>query len=59
VVVRRGAWLRARSIVLPGVTVGEGAIVEAGAVVNKDVAPHTRVGGIPAVQLEVLGGASA
>ena len=50
-----GAWLRARSIILPGVTIGAGAIVEAGAVVNKDVAPHTRVGGIPAVQLEALG----
>jgi maltose O-acetyltransferase len=56
VTIREGAWLRARSIVLPGVTVGEGAIVEAGAVVNKDVAPHCRVGGIPATQLEVLGG---
>ena len=44
----------ARSIVLPGVTIAEGAIVEPGAVVNKDVAAHTRVGGIPATQLEVL-----
>jgi acetyltransferase-like isoleucine patch superfamily enzyme len=49
-----GAWLRARSIVLPGVTIGAGAVVEAGAVVNKDVAEHTRVGGMPAVKLEVL-----
>jgi tetrahydrodipicolinate N-succinyltransferase len=49
-----GAWLGARSIILPGVTIGAGAIVNPGAVVNKDVAPHTRVGGMPAVQLEVL-----
>jgi maltose O-acetyltransferase len=49
-----GAWLGARSIILPGVTVGAGSIVNAGAVVNKDVVPHTRVGGMPAVQLEVL-----
>ena len=49
-----GAWLRARSIVLPGVNIGSGAIVETGAVVNKDVAPNTRVGGSPAVKLEVL-----
>jgi len=54
VVIEAGAWLGARSIILPGVTVGEGAIVNPGAVVNKDVLPHTRVGGIPAVQIEVL-----
>ena len=51
-----GAWLRPRCIVLPGVTIGAGAIVEAGAVVNKDVAPHTRVAGSPAAQVEVLDG---
>jgi maltose O-acetyltransferase len=49
-----GAWVRARAIVLPGVQIGAGAVVEAGAVVNKDVAEHTRVGGMPAVKLEVL-----
>jgi maltose O-acetyltransferase len=49
-----GAWLGPRCIVLPGATVGAGAIVNPGAVVNKDVAPHTRVGGIPATQLDVL-----
>jgi maltose O-acetyltransferase len=42
------AWLGARAIVLPGVSVGDGAIVGAGAVVNRDVAPHTLVGGVPA-----------
>jgi maltose O-acetyltransferase len=49
-----GAWLRARAIVLPGVKIGAGAVVDAGAVVNKDVEEHTRVGGAPAVKLEVL-----
>ncbi len=49
-----GAWIRARAIVLPGVKVGAGAIVEVGAVVNKDVEPHTRVGGSPAAKLEAL-----
>jgi maltose O-acetyltransferase len=49
-----GALLGARSIILPGVTVGAGAVVNPGAVVNKDVQPHTRVGGAPAIQLEVL-----
>lgn len=54
VVIRDGALLGARSIILPGVTIGAGAVVNPGAVVNKDVAPHTRVGGAPAVQIEVL-----
>jgi acetyltransferase-like isoleucine patch superfamily enzyme len=37
-----------RAIILPGVTLGEGAIVAAGAVVTKNVDPHTIVGGVPA-----------
>ncbi len=42
------AWLAARCIILPGVTIGNGAIVSAGAVVTKDVEPMTIVGGVPA-----------
>jgi acetyltransferase-like isoleucine patch superfamily enzyme len=42
------AFVGARAIVLPGVTIGEGAAVAAGAVVTKDVQPYTVVGGIPA-----------
>lgn len=42
------AWLGPRCIVLPGVTIGEGAVVAAGAVVTKDVAPYAVVGGVPA-----------
>lgn len=42
------AWLGSRAIVLPGVTVGEGAVAAAGAVVTKDVPAHTIVGGVPA-----------
>lgn len=42
------AWLGSNVTVLPGVTIGEGAIVAAGAVVTKDVEPNTIVGGIPA-----------
>ncbi len=41
-------WLGANVTILPGVTIGEGAIVAAGAVVTKDVPPRTIVGGIPA-----------
>lgn len=42
------AWICSRSIILPGVKVGEGAVVASGAIVTKDVPPYTIVGGIPA-----------
>lgn len=42
------AWIAAKSIVLPGVTIGEGAVVGAGSVVTKDVDSWTVVGGNPA-----------
>ncbi|HUZ00251.1 MAG TPA: acyltransferase [Thermomicrobiaceae bacterium] len=42
------AWLGSRATVLPGVTIGEGAVVAAGATVTKDVPPFTVVGGVPA-----------
>lgn len=48
VVIGDRAWLGTRAMVLPGVTVGEGAVVAAGAVVTKDVAPYAIVGGVPA-----------
>ena len=48
VIVEDYAWLSTRCTILPGVTVGRGAVVAAGAVVTKDVAPLTVVGGIPA-----------
>ena len=46
-------WIGSRSIILPGVKIGEGAIVAAGAVVTKDVLPYTVVGGIPAKQIAI------
>jgi acetyltransferase-like isoleucine patch superfamily enzyme len=42
------AWLGARAMVLPGVKIGEGAVVAAGAVVTCDVPPCAIVGGVPA-----------
>jgi len=41
-------FVGSRAIILPGVTVGRGAVVAAGAVVTHDVAPFTIVGGVPA-----------
>lgn len=43
-----GVWIGARATILPGVTIGEGAVVAANAVVTKDVEPWTVVGGNPA-----------
>lgn len=40
-------WIGMRATILKGVTIGDGAIVAAGAVVTKDVPPKTLVGGIP------------
>lgn len=48
VLIKKGAWLGANVTILPGVTVGENAIVAAGAVVSKDVPDNVIVGGIPA-----------
>jgi len=45
------AWLSCRVTVLPGITLGEGAVVAAGAVVTKDVEPYTIVGGVPAKKI--------
>lgn len=42
------AWIGANATILPGVHIGKGAIVAAGAVVTKDVDPYTIVGGVPA-----------
>lgn len=48
IVLKKNAWIGAGATVLPGVTVGENAVVAAGAVVSKDVPDNTVVAGIPA-----------
>ncbi len=48
IVIRRGAYLGANVTVLPGVEIGENAMVAAGSVVTKDVPPRTLVAGVPA-----------
>ncbi len=46
--IERGAWVCAGAILLPGVTIGENALVAAGAVVNRDVPPSCLAAGVPA-----------
>lgn len=48
VVIGDFAWICSRAIILPGVTIGKGAVVAAGAVVTKDVPEYAIVGGVPA-----------
>lgn len=50
----KGCWIGAKSIILPGVTIGRNAVVAAGAVVTKDVEPATVVGGVPAKLLKQI-----
>lgn len=45
------AWICSRATILPGVKIGEGAVVAAGAVVVRDVAPYKVVGGVPAREI--------
>ena len=48
VVIGRNAWLARNVLVMPGVTIGENAVIAAGAIVTADVAPNTVVAGNPA-----------
>lgn len=50
-VIKDGAWIGMRAMVMPGVTIGEGAVVASGAIVTKDVAPYAIVAGNPAVPI--------
>jgi acetyltransferase-like isoleucine patch superfamily enzyme len=48
IVIESNVWIGCRVIILKGVRIGTGAIIAAGAVVTKNVAPYTVVGGVPA-----------
>lgn len=54
VVIGDSCWIGTNATILGGVTIGDGAVVAAGAVVTKDVEPHTLVGGVPARVLKRL-----
>ncbi len=54
IVIDDDVWLGAGAVITDGVRVGRGAVVAAGAVVTKDVPPHTVVGGVPARILKTI-----
>lgn len=48
IVIEEDVWIGTNAVVLPNVRIGRGAIIGANAVITKDVAPYTIVGGVPA-----------
>lgn len=54
IVIGRNVWIGANATVLPGVTIGDNAIVAAGAVVTRSVAEDTVVGGVPARVIKTI-----
>ena len=48
ITIGNNVWIGMRATILPGVTIGDGSIIAAGAIVTKDVPPRTLVGGCPA-----------
>lgn len=54
ILIKKGAWIGVGATILPGVTIGENAIVAAGAVVSKDVPDNVIVGGIPAKIIKTI-----
>ncbi|MCT1176484.1 DapH/DapD/GlmU-related protein [Pediococcus pentosaceus] len=54
IIVEDGAWIGAGVIILPGITIGRGSIVAAGAVVTKDIEKNCLYAGVPARKIKVL-----
>lgn len=48
IIIGNDVWIGARAIIMPGITINDGAIIGANSVVTKDVPAHAIVGGIPA-----------
>jgi acetyltransferase-like isoleucine patch superfamily enzyme len=51
IIVEDYVWVSVRVIVLPGVTIGRGAVIAAGALVTKNVEPYVIMGGVPAKKI--------
>ena len=55
VIINEYVWIGSNATILKGVNIGRGAIIAAGAVVNKDVPEYTIVGGVPAKTIKKRG----
>lgn len=55
IVLGRNVWVGSNATILQGVTIGDNAVIAAGAVVTKDVEPATIVGGVPAKVIRRIG----
>lgn len=55
VTIGNDVWIGMRSIIMPGVNIGNGAVIGAGAVVTKDVPDYAIVGGVPAKVIKYRG----
>jgi acetyltransferase-like isoleucine patch superfamily enzyme len=56
IIIGKNVWIGANATIVPGVTIGDNAIIAAGAVVTKDVQENTIVGGVPAKLIKRLEG---
>lgn len=56
IIIEDDVWLGSACVITDGVRIGKGAVVAAGAVVTKDVRPHTVVGGVPARVIKEIDG---
>lgn len=54
VCIGRNVWIGEKATILPGVTIGEGAIIAANAVVTKDIPPYSVAGGCPAKVIKTI-----
>ena len=54
VTIEDDVWVGANAVILPGVTIGNHCVVAAGAVVTKDVPPHSLVAGVPAKVIRTI-----
>lgn len=54
VVIGDDVWIGANAVILPGVTIGNHCVIAAGAVVTKDVPPHSLVAGVPAKIIKTI-----
>ena len=53
ILVKRGSWIGASAIILPGVVIGENSVIGAGTIVTKSVPPHTVFAGNPGKEIKI------